>query len=265
MTPQVIFENEDFVAVNKPAGLLVHRAHLSKGQLLNVKGQMLREHTLVDWLLKKYPQIKTVGDDPKNRPGIVHRLDKDTSGIMLIPKNQDYFDYLKSLFQNSKIKKTYLTLVYGVPKAKEGVIDKPIGIKDGSVKRSVHSEKMAKEAITEYRVLRTFMPQHPVLKVPQHRVLAAVSLLMVAPKTGRTHQIRVHLASIGHPVLGDKLYGGKMSGVMGQVLGVTHQMLHADSIEFQAKPGKVIKLSAEPPEDFVKFLQNISKDTQEIF
>lgn len=264
MTPQIIFENEDFVAINKPAGLLVHRPKI-KNKKQKIKNL---EHTLVDWLLKKYPEIKTVGDPSassvqviQDRPGIVHRLDKDTSGIMLIPKNQAYFEYLKSLFRESKIKKIYLAIVYGVPKKKKGIIDKPIGIKDGTVKRSVFSKKMAKPAITEYKVLKTYSFQcSPSIGsetadlIPERNRVESkdyqISLLQVSPKTGRTHQIRVHLAFIGSPVLGDKFYGGKSNDIASRKMGILRQMLHADSIEFPMKPGRVIKLSAEMPEDF---------------
>ncbi len=181
--------------------------------------------TLVDWLLSRYPEIATVGDDPAQRPGIVHRLDKDTSGVMLVAKNQKTFEYLKSLFQKHEIIKTYLALVQGELAKKSGVIDAPIGIKNGTTKRSIRSTKMAKEAVTEYKVL-------------------AGSLLEVKPKTGRTHQIRVHLASIGHPIVGDPIYGKKPS-VKNQRL-----MLHAASIEFTAPDGKRMRLEAEPPPEF---------------
>ncbi|MEK7146632.1 MAG: pseudouridine synthase, partial [Patescibacteria group bacterium] len=150
LEPSVIYETADFVAVNKPAGLLVHRIKLKMEN-----GERGMEPTLVDWLLKKYPEIKNVGDDPKNRPGIVHRLDKDTSGVILIARNQKFFEYLKNLFQNHQIKKTYLALVYGKLQSKTGVIEKPIALKSGSLKRTVRiSDKvrMVKEAVTEYKV-----------------------------------------------------------------------------------------------------------------
>ena len=106
---KVIYEDPSFLAVYKPAGLLVHPIKL------RIKNAELRiqEKTLVDWLIKKYPEIKKVGDEPEIRPGIVHRLDRDTSGIILIARNQKYFEYLKNLFQARKIKKKYLALVLG--------------------------------------------------------------------------------------------------------------------------------------------------------
>ena len=231
LEPKIIYEDKDFLAIDKPAGLMVHPAAIS-----GKKKQREKEPTLVDWLLVRYPEIKNVGDDPYLRPGIVHRLDKETSGVMLIPKNQGYFEYLKSLFKAHAIKKTYLALVPGIPKRNSGIIDAPIGIKNGTLKRSVHSRKMAKAAVTEYKVLKTVqMPDASGKSMP-------FSLLEVLPMTGRTHQIRVHLASIGHPVVGDSLYGPKK-----QPEWTSRLMLHAQSLEFVPRPGNFIKVEAESP------------------
>jgi len=237
MNPQIIFENKFFLVINKPAGLLVHKSKI-KGSELS------KEKTLVDWLLVRYPRIKNVGDDQENRPGIVHRLDKDTSGVMLVPKTQDYFLYLKKLFQEHKVKKTYLAIVYGVPKKGEGVISKPIGIKDGTTKRSVHSIKMAKTAETYYKILKTidFLQR------------SSASLLEVKPATGRTHQIRIHLASIGHPILGDSLYGNKLSTALSKQLSISRQMLHASSIEFEEKHGNLSRFDTEPAADLATII-----------
>ena len=202
--------------------------------------------TLTEWLLERYPEIKNVGDDPQTRPGIVHRLDKDTSGIMLVPKTQAYFDYLKKLFQEHKIKKIYQALACGMFKEKTGVINKPIGIKDGTIKRSVYSDKMAKEAITEYRVLKTYSLSE------SDESKGYYSLLEVTPKTGRTHQIRIHLSSIGHPILGDMLYGNKPSKKLSEELGIKRQMLHAVRIELETRPGERVSLEADMPEDMEK-------------
>lgn len=229
---QIIYEDKNFIAVNKPAGLLVHAVQ-SKN----------KEPILVDWLLEYCPQIKNVGDDLENRPGIVHRLDKNTSGILLIPKNQEYFKYLKNLFQNHEIRKTYLTLVWGRVAAEKGVIDKPIGLKSGSVKRTVFTKnaKMVKSAITEYKVKA---------RLSARNASEQYSLLEVSPRTGRTHQIRVHLASLGHPVVGDKLYGKKKSTL-------DRLFLHAYSLEFALESGKKIKLTADLPADLTDYLDSI--------
>ncbi len=249
--PEVIYEDEDLLAINKPAGLIVHKVIRSKVEKKDLESRIQHpeeETTLVDWLLSRYPEIKTVGDDPMTRPGIVHRLDKETSGVMLVARNQKTFEYLKGLFQGHEVQKTYLAIVRGVPKPVEGVIDKPIGIKNGTLKRSVQSMKMVKEAVTEYKVLKKV--QSPKSKVQmnapshsmQHSRPEEFSLLEVRPRTGRTHQIRVHLASIGHPIVGDPLYGPKK-----QPKWANRLMLHALSISFALRPGKTLAISTESP------------------
>ncbi|MDO8536975.1 MAG: RluA family pseudouridine synthase [bacterium] len=232
LEPKVIYEEKDFVAVNKPAGLLVHEARILKRETDNASSFTIHDSgTLVDWLLKNYPEVRNVGDDPKTRPGIVHRLDKDTSGIMLVARSQSGFEYLKGLFKERKIKKTYLALVYGEFKDGRGIIDRPLGIKSGTTKRSVHSDKMAKEAVTEYKVIRS---------------IGGNSLLEVCPRTGRTHQIRVHLASIGHPIVGDRLYGSKKLQASSFKLHDHRLMLHALSLEFVTPDGNRLKIEAGP-------------------
>ena len=219
---KVVYKDGDFLVIDKPAGLLVHP----------VAGK--KERALVDWLTENYPEVKNVGDDPKIRPGIVHRLDKDTSGLMIVALSQRAFDYFKKQFQERKIKKTYQAVVWGVPKESEGVIEKPIGLKPDTIKRTVHinKAKMVKEAVTRYRVLEE----------RQNDVIAsrseAISLLEVQPLTGRTHQIRVHLASIGHPIVGDKLYGSKKQSD-------DKLLLRAVALEFSDLNGKRLKIEGD--------------------
>lgn len=201
------------------------------------KRQTSNDKTLVDWLLENYPEVKKVGDEPNIRPGIVHRLDKDTSGIMAIALNQETFNYLKKLFQSRQIKKTYLALVWGVVPQKSGTINKPLGIKSGSVKRSVTARKMVKEAVTDYKVIKRFDD---------------FTMLEVTPRTGRTHQIRVHLASIGHPIVGDKLYGRKIIPK-----NLTRQFLHAEAIEFTLPNGQRFKAAADLPQDLADFIKSL--------
>lgn len=238
---KIIYEDKNLLAVNKPAGLIVHPIKLKAKS-----SKLEAESTLVDWLVEKYPEIKKVGDDPENRPGIVHRLDKDTSGVILIPKNQEYFEYLKNLFQTHQIKKTYLALVYGKLEPKSGIIDKPIGIKSGSIKRTVSQKKSKniKEAITEYKVKKNLNLNGQ-----------DFSLVEVYPKTGRTHQIRIHLASIHHPIVGDPLYGHKNPSA--DMPRLNHQFLHAESIEFNLEEGKRVKIEAELPGELERFLKKI--------
>jgi 23S rRNA pseudouridine1911/1915/1917 synthase len=226
--PEIIFENKDFLVINKPAGLMVHGVRIRSARRVDASRE--GEPTLVDWLVKKYPEIKNVGDEPILRPGIVHRLDKATSGVMIIAKTQASFEHLKKLFQEHRMKKTYVALVFGVPKKEQGTIDAPIGIKSGTLKRSIHSSKMAKSAVTEYSLVKK---------------IGDLSLLKINPKTGRTHQIRVHLASIGNPIVGDTLYGKKIQPEFAHRL-----MLHAASLEFSDGEGNHFVFEAPIPDSF---------------
>lgn len=229
-----VYEDKNFIAVNKPAGLLVHPTAASS------------EKTLTDFLLKKYPEIKTVGDDPKARPGVVHRLDKDTSGVIVICRNQEYFEYLKKLFQTRDIKKTYIALVWGKIDPQKGIIDKPIGLKPGTTRHTVHGGKMVKEAVTEYEVIKSLIRKDKSGKEE------FFSLVKVMPKTGRTHQIRVHMAAIHHSIIGDPLYGKK-----GNPFGLERQFLHAQSLEFNIDGKKNVKIEAELPEDLRNVLSQL--------
>jgi 23S rRNA pseudouridine1911/1915/1917 synthase len=231
--PEIIFENDDFLVINKPAGLMVHGVRVSdkrRADAVRAGAARATEPTLVDWLLARYPKIKNVGDEPTLRPGIVHRLDKATSGVMLVAKTQASFERLKKLFQEHRMRKTYFAVVWGVPKKPQGTIDAPIGIKNGSLKRSIHSSKMAKPAMTEYTVVKD---------------LGDCALLRVNPKTGRTHQIRVHLASIGHPIVGDALYGKKAKATAAPRL-----MLHAAALAFSDDRGNSFEFEAPLPSEF---------------
>lgn len=240
--PFIIYKDKNFLAVYKPAGLLVHPVKLESG-----------DPALTDWLLENYPEVKNVGDLPTGRqviqirPGIVHRLDKDVSGIMLVARNQKYFEYLKNLFQTRQIKKNYLALVYGKIKSKTGIIDKPISIKSGTIKRTVWHGKDEKGAVTEYRVIKFLK-----LKVESDEEKEQIfSLVEVSPKTGRTHQIRIHLASIGHPIVGDTLYGKKTNP-----FNLKRIFLHAESLEFSPAEGERIKLEAALPEELEDLLKS---------
>ncbi|HVM76736.1 MAG TPA: RluA family pseudouridine synthase [Candidatus Paceibacterota bacterium] len=239
LTPEVIYQNDDFLIINKPSGLQVHPARVaeSKKNRPLKKGVDRDRETLTEWLVKKYPEVKTVGDDPETRPGIVHRLDKETSGIMVIPRTQKEFEYLKDRFAKREVKKTYLALVFGILKNPKGIIDKPIGIKNGTLKRSVHALKNMKPAVTEYKEEKYFEKDGK-----------EYSLVEASPKTGRTHQIRVHLASIGHPIVGDAMYGPKQQPRFAKRL-----MLHAKSLSFADGRGGVYEFEAPLPPEFVGF------------
>jgi 23S rRNA pseudouridine1911/1915/1917 synthase len=244
--PKLIYQDKDIVVVLKPAGLLVHAGAAredGKGRVVRGKGMKTgkkkelvfeTEPTLVAWLLERYPEIKTVGDNVHHRPGIVHRLDKETSGLMVVARNQASFDHLKSLFMAHRVLKTYHAIVFGIPKKSEGIIDLPIGIKNGTLKRSVLSDKMKKEAVTAYRTLKTFRALN-VKREP-----ANFSLLEMKPKTGRTHQIRVHLAHLGHAIVGDPLYGPQKQPPWADRL-----MLQAVALEFPSPNGRPMRFETE--------------------
>jgi 23S rRNA pseudouridine1911/1915/1917 synthase len=239
--PKVIYENADFLVLLKPAGLLMHpfRVGTERGK------EIIKEPTLTDWLKKHYPETKKVGDNPEMRPGLVHRLDRETSGLVIVARNQKTFCYFKSLFQKGGVKKTYLALVNGRLKEKSGRIEKPISLKPGTIRRTVHGGKMTKEAITEYETVETFSNGE-----------SSFSLLRVKPLTGRTHQIRVHLASIGHPILGDTLYGRHdKKGEVGIKSG--RLMLHALELSFMTETGDLLEIESPPPLEFEEVIGSL--------
>jgi len=195
----IIYEDEAMLVVNKPAGMVVHPA---PG---HTKG------TLVNALLNHCSNLPGIGG--VERPGIVHRLDKDTSGVVLIAKNEIAHRVLANQFKDRKIKKTYLALVRGTIKPTSGVIETAIGRHKTNRKKMTATLKNGRQAETRYEVIET---------------LGHFSYLRLFPKTGRTHQIRVHLASIHHPILGDTLYGGK---VLAPYQNMPRQALHAYKVE----------------------------------
>jgi 23S rRNA pseudouridine1911/1915/1917 synthase len=230
---EIIFENKDLAVISKPAGLVVHPSDTHK------KG------TLVNGLLAKWPEIKSVGED-KMRPGIVHRLDKETSGLMVIAKTNEMFIWLKEQFKERKVTKKYLVLVFGSLKEKKGEISAPIGrvgMKQVTLKRGRAYKKITKtrEAKTEYKVLEE---------------LGGYSLVEVSPKTGRTHQIRVHFAHIGHPVVGDKKYASKK---MTEKKPLKRHFLHAFELDFFMKNGKKVHFEVGIPNDLKKVLKGLEK------
>jgi 23S rRNA pseudouridine1911/1915/1917 synthase len=242
MNPTILYEDDYVVAINKPAGLVVH----SDG--LPAQVGKTKEKNLTDWILEKYPEIKEVGEPSRSangeiifRPGIVHRLDRETSGVMLIAKTQESFESLKKQFQNHEIKKTYHAFVLGELKKDKDVIDRPIGrssqdFRMWSAQRGARGE--LREAITEYKVLH---------KTKEY------SFVEVIPKTGRTHQIRVHFKSIHHPLVADSLYAPENS----QILGFKRLALHSHSIVFKNLKGIECRVEAPYPEDFKQAVGNL--------
>ncbi len=230
----IVYEDEDVVVLNKQAGISVHPSENEP------------TGTLVDALLMCYPELKGVGEDPI-RPGIVHRLDKDTSGLLVIAKNQKAFEFLKKEWQDGRVVKKYLALVWGHPK-EEGEIISELARSPKDFRRRIvvnpgkNKDKKitGKLAITEYKVVKKY---------------DNFSLVEVYPKTGRMHQIRVHMASIGHPVAGDKIYGGKEKNPE----GLGRHFLHAFYLSFALPDGKRLALEADLPEDLCAFLTKLSK------
>jgi len=231
--PDIIYEDKDILVINKPSGLSVHPS-------LNNPDEI----TLVNGLISYLPSIKRVGEDIL-RPGIVHRLDKETSGILLVAKNNKSFYELKQQFQNHDIKKTYLALVYGQVKQGKGEIDLAIGRSVNNplkqaVSRPKSRIKKLRPAITEYKVIKKY---------------DKFTLLEVNPKTGRTHQIRVHLSSIGHPIVGDTKYGFKKQKMP---INLKRHFLHAYVLEFSLN-GKKFKFETDLPKDLQRFLEQMRK------
>ena len=223
----LLYEDADLIAVNKPAGMVVHA------------GAGVRSGTLVNALLGRFESLSTAGGGL--RPGIVHRLDRYTSGVLLVAKTDAAHRHLAAQFASRQVRKIYLALVHGVVAADRGRIEKPIA--RDPVRRIRMTARLAhgRAAWSEYRVLRRF---------------SAFTLLEVTIGTGRTHQIRVHLASIGHPVAGDPLYGAP-----GQTPGrppLNRFFLHAASIRFaQPTTGESIEISAPLPAELERWMQGI--------
>ncbi len=246
MNIPVLYEDNDVVVINKPAGLLVHGIY-------DKNGPKHSGDTLVDWLTEHYPETQKVGDpklDGKVNPqrgGIVHRLDRETSGVLVIARNQAAFEFLKKSFQGRSVKKTYLALVWGRIHEKSGVIDKPISIKDGTVKRTVFAGKMPRAAVTEYETVAHYFYAHG-----KHR--DELTLVKVMPKTGRTHQIRVHMSAIGHEVYGDKLYGKKRD-----TLELNRHFLHAAELEFKLPSGTKLLVDAPLPSELESILGQLER------
>ena len=227
--PSVVYENEEVVVLNKPAGLIVHPDGYEKGPSVS------------DWVREQYPETRTVGESFQlrtgeviERPGIVHRLDRDTSGALLVARTPEAFAHLKRQFQERAVKKVYHAFVYGEMKQKDGRIDRPIG-KSAKNFRLRSAQRGARgtlrEAVTEYSV-QMIMPD--------------VSFVEIRPHTGRTHQIRVHFKAINHPVVCDPLYAPKREAL----LGFSRLALHAHGLTFRMISGEERTVEAPYPHDF---------------
>lgn len=231
----ILFQNPNFIALNKPAGIQVHPDANEK------------KNTLVNGLIARFSEIIPVHDETPGaefRPGIVHRLDKDTSGVMLVAKNMETFQELKKLFQERKIVKKYVAVIFGKLKESRGEIRKPIARAGNYKKQTVAGAKTRtkiRPAVTKYKVLQE---------------VGNYTLLEVFPKTGRMHQIRIHFASIRLPIVGDKLYVPK--DLRKKMPKLKRHSLHAQRISFNLF-GERYSFQAGLPLDFQDFLDGINK------
>ena len=230
--PKVLYEDADCLVIDKPSNIMAH------------PDEKVESYTISDWMGATYPQ--SIELDPE-RPGIVHRLDRDTSGCMLLVKNAKAYNYFKSQFQDKTIKKVYLAIVAGNIKDDTGIIDTPIArARSDFRKREVKNDFTKdyrgeeREAITRYKVIERI-----------NGALGKFTVVECFPLTGRTHQIRVHMRSIRHPIIGDKLYGSRESSGLAD-----RQMLHAVRLEFKNKSQK-IAISSPLPNDFESTLEKL--------
>ncbi len=221
---EVLLEDPDFLVIAKPPGLVVH------------PGSGNRDRTLVNGLLYRYRELADVGDE--SRPGIVHRLDKDTSGVMVVARTKKAHAALVDQFKNRRVEKTYLAIVRGLLSEPSGRIVAPIG------RNPVNRQKMS---------VRRETGRYAVSRWKSRAIYRAHTLLEVQIETGRTHQIRVHMAHIGHPVAGDTLYGKTGAGVL-----FPRHMLHAWKLRFfHPRTGERVAVVAEPGNDFAEAIERL--------
>lgn len=253
----IVYEDDDLAIVNKPAGMMVHAG-------AGVTEDRRNRGTLVNALLHHFASLSGVGGEL--RPGIVHRLDKETSGLIVVAKNDEAHRKLAAQFARREVKKTYVALVHGWVKKDQGTI--VAGIRRDRVRRTRMTTRLAggREAVSHYRVVRRIDSSY-----------GKFTLLEVKIDTGRTHQIRVHMASLGHPVVGDKLYGApaevrqrtpfmRKSKEVAQdantrTVSLPRNFLHAENLELaHPRTGKPIALQCSLPPDLQAFLAAIEKD-----
>ena len=225
---KTIYEDNDILVINKPRGLVVHPSAGHKND------------TLVNYLVHHYKTLsKQMEDENTDRPGIIHRIDKDTSGLLIVAKNDKAHRILAEELKEKKIKRKYIALVSGVINHDIGEIDAPIGRDPSDRKKMCVTSTNSKDAITHFRVLERYKN---------------ASLIECELETGRTHQIRVHMKYINHPVINDPVYGKNNHGKFGQ-------LLHAKEITFTHPTTKeVMTFSCEVPEEFNKILEEYKEE-----
>lgn len=241
MDLKIIYEDGDVLVVDKPAGMVIFEERINPSSL-NSSGPFL-----INELIKSRPELKNVGEAP--RYGIVHRLDKDTSGILLVAKNSEVLIFLQKQFKSREVDKKYIALVTGVIKEDSGVVHTLMGRSPQDPRKqkcyplapnTQHLTPNKREAITEYKVLERF---------------PSYTLLDVTIKTGRKHQIRCHLTYIHHPIIGDKMYGFKDSPILE---GLDRQFLHATTIKIKLPSGGIKEFKSDLPEELQKILKELT-------
>lgn len=242
MQIDILYEDDNVVAINKPSGLMTHPDGRSS------------EDTASDWFARTYPKSAEVGETQKLqngteilRPGIVHRLDRETSGVLVFAKTQQAHEMLKEAFQNHIAQKTYLAFIYGVPKERKGIINFPIGRsnKDFRLRSAQPKAKgVLRDAVTRWSIVSDN---------------GTHSLITAMPETGRTHQIRVHMKAIHHPIVCDALYAPKAK----PDLGFNRLGLHAWKLEIHLASGESKILIAPVPEDLAQAMRKF-QHTEEI-
>ncbi|MBI5254367.1 RluA family pseudouridine synthase [Candidatus Falkowbacteria bacterium] len=238
--PAIIKETADYLVIEKPAGLIVHSAKEN-------------EPSVVSWLIKKYPEIAKIADteslvrdDETFRPGIIHRLDRDVSGLMLIAKTQNAFDFFKEQMRHKKIKKEYIALIHGKLDKSEGEINFEISRKADEPKMAAHpfGSGKGKPSLTTYETIQTFRN---------------FTLVNALPITGRTNQLRVHFFALDHAIVGDKKYANKKDILQNEKLNISRPFLHAAKLTFTDPCGEQQTFESALPADLAAILKSITK------
>lgn len=229
---KVVYENEDYAVIDKDSDLIVHPA----GKIVT--------GTLVNALLYKYGYDGLSHIGGEDRPGIVHRLDKDTTGLILITKNNASYKYFKKMFETRKVDKYYYAIVFGNFDKKTGTIETFMD-RDPNNRRKMAVRPAGRRAVSHYEVLRE---------------VDGFSLLRIKIETGRTHQIRVHMTHINHPLLGDPVYGN-----VKHKFNLSHQLLHCGKIGFKDMDGSYVSYEASPHEEFLKYQKILGLGDKDVF
>ncbi|KKQ90892.1 MAG: Pseudouridine synthase [Berkelbacteria bacterium GW2011_GWA1_39_10] len=238
---KTIFEDNNLIIIDKPAGVLVHPT------------QAKEKDTLVYWLLSKYPNIVKLNWPDLTRQGVVHRLDKDTSGLIILAKNPETLEKLQKQFQEREVKKTYLALVLGKVKPTEGKIEAMITRGETGLQKVLEttysfSKEKIRPAVTVYKANKYYKYGD-----------GDLTLVSAMPLTGRMHQIRVHLKHIGYPIIGDQLYNTKESRKLSKELELNRQFLHAEKLELiHPITDKIISLESKLAEDLKNILEKLN-------